>query len=168
MFLSKTVGKKDFSHTCSETDKTTEQAMSAHHPFTDCSTHPGHENTVRTVPLLQAPHDPGKAVQSLGHAQKPSSPGRFPPSPNLPARHQKIKLLKTLTEVQVRFSHLGTPMVKDLPCNVGNVGSIPGEGTRISHDSEQLSPCMTHGRSGVLQLRPNNKYFRKKYLATRK
>ena len=89
MFLSKTVGKKDFSHTCSETDKTTEQAMSAHHPFTDFSTHPGHVNTVRTVPLLQAPQDPGKAAQSLGHAQKPSSPGKFPPFPNLPAPEDK-------------------------------------------------------------------------------
>ena len=89
MFLSKTVRKKDFSHTRSETDKTTEQAMSAHHPFTDCSTRPGHVNTVRTVPLLQAPQDPGKAAQSLGHAQKPSSPGKFPPFPNLPAPEDK-------------------------------------------------------------------------------
>ena len=59
-------------------------------------------------------------------------------------------------------------MVKNLPCNVGNVGSIPGEGTKISHASGQLSPCMTHGRPCVPQLRPNNKHFKKKDLATRK
>ena len=32
-------------------------------------------------------------------------------------------------------------MVKNLPCNAGDVGSIPGRGTKIPHAAEQLSPC---------------------------
>ena len=31
-------------------------------------------------------------------------------------------------------------MAKNLPCNVGDVGSIPGPGTKIPHAKEQLSP----------------------------
>ena len=34
-------------------------------------------------------------------------------------------------------------MVKSLPCNAGDVGSIPGWGTKIPHAAEQLSPCAT-------------------------
>ena len=30
-------------------------------------------------------------------------------------------------------------MVKNTPCNVGNLGSIPGQGTKIPHAEEQLS-----------------------------
>ena len=32
-------------------------------------------------------------------------------------------------------------MVKNLPCNAGDVGLIPGRGTKIPHAAEQLSPC---------------------------
>ena len=32
------------------------------------------------------------------------------------------------------------PAVKNLPCNAGHAGSIPGWGTKISHAVEQLSP----------------------------
>ena len=31
-------------------------------------------------------------------------------------------------------------MVKNLPCNAGDVGSIPGLGTKIAHAVERLSP----------------------------
>ena len=34
----------------------------------------------------------------------------------------------------------GGPVVKNLPCNAGNVGSIPGRGTKTSQAAEQLSP----------------------------
>ena len=35
-------------------------------------------------------------------------------------------------------------MVKNLPCNAGDVGSIPGQGTKILHAVElKLSPCTT-------------------------
>ena len=48
----------------------------------------------------------------------------------------------------------GGPVVKNLPCNAGDVGSSPGWGTGISHASEQLShalqalsPCITSRQS---------------------
>ena len=34
----------------------------------------------------------------------------------------------------------GGPVVKNLPCNAGDVGSIPGQGTKIPHVTEQLKP----------------------------
>ena len=34
-------------------------------------------------------------------------------------------------------------MVKNLPYNAGDTGSIPGEGTKISHAAGQLSPRAT-------------------------
>ena len=37
----------------------------------------------------------------------------------------------------------GGPVVKNLPCNAGDVGSIPGQGTKIPHDTKQLSLCTT-------------------------
>ena len=35
----------------------------------------------------------------------------------------------------------GGLVVKNLPCNAGKVGSIPGQETKITHAVEQLSPC---------------------------
>ena len=32
------------------------------------------------------------------------------------------------------------PVVKNSPCNAGDKGLIPGQGTKIPHTSEQLSP----------------------------
>ena len=37
----------------------------------------------------------------------------------------------------------GDPVVRNLPCKVGDVALIPGWGTRISHAVERLSPCTT-------------------------
>ena len=34
----------------------------------------------------------------------------------------------------------GAPVVKNPPCNAGDAGSIPGQETKISHATEQLSP----------------------------
>ena len=34
----------------------------------------------------------------------------------------------------------GGPVVKNPPCNAGDVGSIPGQGTKILHAVGQLSP----------------------------
>ena len=34
-------------------------------------------------------------------------------------------------------------MVKNLSSNAGDVGSIPGQGTKIPHATKQLSPCIT-------------------------
>ena len=33
------------------------------------------------------------------------------------------------------------PVVKSLPCNAGDTGSVPGQGTKIPHAMEQLNPC---------------------------
>ena len=46
-------------------------------------------------------------------------------------------------------------MVKNLPCNTGDLGSIPCRGTKISHAAEQLSLCATTtepGHSGAHEL----------------
>ena len=37
----------------------------------------------------------------------------------------------------------GYPVVKNLPCNPGNVGSTPGWGTKMPHGTEQRSPRST-------------------------
>ena len=34
----------------------------------------------------------------------------------------------------------GGPVVKNPPCNAGDTGSIPGQGTKILHIAGQLSP----------------------------
>ena len=63
----------------------------------------------------------------------------------------------------------GGPEVKNPPCNAGDMGLIPGRGTKIPHAMELLSPRTTtrefmyftersrlmQQRSWVLQLRPN-------------
>ena len=35
----------------------------------------------------------------------------------------------------------GGPVVKNPPSNAGDLGSIPGRGTKIPHAAGQLSPC---------------------------
>ena len=37
----------------------------------------------------------------------------------------------------------GGPVVKNLPSNAGDMGSIPGRGIKIPHAVGQLSPCAT-------------------------
>ena len=37
----------------------------------------------------------------------------------------------------------GGPMVKNLPSNAGDAGSISGQGTKIPQAAGQLSPCAT-------------------------
>ena len=56
----------------------------------------------------------------------------------------------------------GGPMVKNLPSNTGETGSMPGWGTKFPCSSEQLSPCTTTSesvcckeRSPMRQLRRN-------------
>ena len=44
-------------------------------------------------------------------------------------------------------------MVKNLPCNAGETGSIPGQGAKIRHALEQLSLCTTTTEVCMLQLR---------------
>ena len=46
------------------------------------------------------------------------------------------------------FAH--DPAVKNLPCNSGDVGAIPGRGTKISRATERLSLCaaLAHAATG--------------------
>ena len=46
-------------------------------------------------------------------------------------------------------------MLKNLPSNAGDVGSIPGQATNIPHALGQLSPNTTTREVGVLQQRPS-------------
>ena len=59
----------------------------------------------------------------------------------------------------------GDPVVKNSPCNAGDLGSIPGQGTKIPHVVDQLSPSATtrefvcsnetcNERLNVMQIRP--------------
>ena len=48
-------------------------------------------------------------------------------------------------------------MVKNPPSNAGDMGSIPGQGTKIPHDAGKpspLRPCATTREAGALQPRP--------------
>ena len=38
----------------------------------------------------------------------------------------------------------GDPMVKNPPCNVGDVALIPGQETKIPHATEQLNLCCSY------------------------
>ena len=51
--------------------------------------------------------------------------------------------MKILTRKDIRKYVCGDPVVKNLPCNAGDIGSIPGQGTRIPHTEEQLSQRAT-------------------------
>ena len=49
----------------------------------------------------------------------------------------KMKRKKICTLKNLRKGFPGGPVVESLSCNVGDVGSIPGRGTRILHAVEQ-------------------------------
>ena len=48
------------------------------------------------------------------------------------------------------------PVVKNLPTNAGDMGSIPGWGTKISHAMGQLSPCASTSEPTFLGARVPN------------
>ena len=50
---------------------------------------------------------------------------------------------------------LGSPVVKNQPCNAGDVGSIPSQETKIPRAVEQLNPHATTREARMPQLRPN-------------
>ena len=52
-------------------------------------------------------------------------------------QQQQRKSLSLLKE------HKGGPVVMNLPCSAGSVGSIPGQGPQIPHDLGHLSLCQT-------------------------
>ena len=49
----------------------------------------------------------------------------------------------------------GGPVVMNLPSNVGVMGLIPGQETKISHASGQLCWCFSTRGACTLQLKPN-------------
>ena len=64
----------------------------------------------------------------------------------------------------------GGPVVKNPPCNAGDLGAIPGGGTKILYATDLLSPraatrepICRNERPCMMKLRPNaaNKYFKK-------
>ena len=70
--------------------------------------------------------------------------------------------LRILSTVNVRDFRWVGPVVKSLPCNAGDMGSILDLGTKITHTLEQLSPHATatepahcSERSHMMQLRPD-------------
>ena len=63
-------------------------------------------------------------------------------------------LHRTFVQMMKRYFFLKTfdcpdfhcgPLVKNPPCNAGDVGLIPAWGTTIPHATEQLHPCTTTG-----------------------
>ena len=54
----------------------------------------------------------------------------------------------------------GGPVVKNLPFDAGDVGSIPGQGAKIVHASGKLSPL--HKRSPRTSLKTQPKLKKKK------
>ena len=50
----------------------------------------------------------------------------------------------------------GVPVVKNPSSNAGDVGSIPGSGTKIQHAAGQPSPCTRTREALVLQRRPHH------------
>ena len=61
---------------------------------------------------------------------------------------KKSSAVKDHKQIKVYFQVLsrktgdfpGGPVVESLACNAGDVGSIPGQGTRVPHAAGQLSP----------------------------
>ena len=52
-----------------------------------------------------------------------------------------LKKKKNTKKTLTRREHINTHL--NLPCNAGDVGSIPGPGTKIPHATGKLSLCMT-------------------------
>ena len=46
----------------------------------------------------------------------------------------------------------GGPVIKNPPCDAGDTGSIPGQGTKIPHTTEKLSPRTTTRESTTKDL----------------
>ena len=55
-------------------------------------------------------------------------------------------------------------MVKSLPCNTGDVGSIPGWGTKMAHATGQLSPPVNKKMLKKMVKTSLSLKFRKRYV----
>ena len=54
---------------------------------------------------------------------------------------RELPLCTAFMKMAQRGDFPGDPVVKNLPSNAGDAGSIPGQGTHIPCAMEQLSPC---------------------------
>ena len=61
----------------------------------------------------------------------------------------------THTVITIMRDFRGGLVVKNLPCNAGDVVMVPGQETKVPHIAEQLSPCITTKT-------PCNQIFKKK------
>ena len=66
----------------------------------------------------------------------------FPQQPFEVATISIIQMWKLRLREKLR-DFLGGPLVRNPPSNAGNVGVIPGGGTKIPHAAGKLSPCAT-------------------------
>ena len=57
------------------------------------------------------------------------------------APHGHLRLPATTLEGKLMGDFPGGPVVKNPPSNAGDMGLIPGQGTKIPHALGQLSPC---------------------------
>ena len=75
---------------------------------------------------------------------------------HLPQRQSQLFVNVFYTRLKNR-DFPGGPVVKNLPCNAGDVGSIPDRGAKASHAAEQLSPMpqLESLCTFVPRLRPN-------------
>ena len=73
------------------------------------------------------------------------------PSMGSKGKHKKhvSKKLNELTSLKKNLGDFpGGPVVKNMPHNAGDVNSTPGQGTKVPHAMERLSPSTT-GRESV-------------------
>ena len=73
-------------------------------------------------------------------------PGKFQGQRNVegysPWSHKESDATEQLS-THTQRDLLGSPVAGSLPSSVEDMGSIPGQGTKILHASELLSPCAT-------------------------
>ena len=77
----------------------------------------------------------------------------------------RMNIIKKSTNIKCWKSFPGGPLVKNLPCNAGNVGLIPAWGTKIPHAAEQLSlVCHKYWSLRALESTGCNYWVRKSQL----
>ena len=78
----------------------------------------------------------------------PSDPGFKPEYEDVSSIWQSLAFVLTVLNLVyqrgIQEGLPGGPVVKNLPCNTGDIGLIPRQGTRIPHAMEHLSPHATN------------------------
>ena len=103
-----------------------------------------------------------RTVDSHGYTRTISL--QIPVKNNLPILHSQLwrslkstvfrtRGLNTACLKSTSRDFSGGPVVEDLPSIAGDVGSIPGQGTKMPHSLEQLNPCGNYWVL-ILQWRP--------------